>query len=134
MRSYPYSFDNGAGEVLTFTRRVTRNGVERVEGENVTSPGAGPPMHVHLWQDEVFTVLEGGSGTSAAAISRHSPVPARRSFSPRVSRIVSGTTEMCRCVARRMSSRREMSKYRKYADAPEPMTQFDPRHHARIAR
>jgi hypothetical protein len=26
------------------------------------------------------------------------------------------------------------AKYRKYADAPEPMTQFDPRHHARIAR
>jgi quercetin dioxygenase-like cupin family protein len=62
MRSYPYSFDNGAGEVLTFTRRVTRNGVERVEGENVTSPGAGPPMHVHLWQEEVFTVLEGRIG------------------------------------------------------------------------
>jgi hypothetical protein len=29
---------------------------------------------------------------------------------------------------------RALGKYRKYTDAPEPMTQFDPRHHARIAR
>jgi hypothetical protein len=32
---------------------------DRVEGDNVVQPGAGPPMHVHHYQEEVFTVEHG---------------------------------------------------------------------------
>jgi len=56
---YPYSFENGAGEVLTFTGRTVGPEGERVEGDTLVSPGAGPPMHVHYLQAEGFTVLEG---------------------------------------------------------------------------
>lgn len=60
--SYPHTIDNGAGERLTFVRRVTGAAGERLEGENVVAPGAGPPMHVHLHQAEGFTVREGRIG------------------------------------------------------------------------
>jgi quercetin dioxygenase-like cupin family protein len=62
MRSYPYTIDNGAGERLTFQRLVPTARGGRVEGENVVSPGAGPPMHVHYLQDEGFTVVHGRLG------------------------------------------------------------------------
>jgi len=60
--TYPHTIDNGAGERLTFLRRVPGPTGERVEGENVASPGAGPPMHVHHHQDEVFHVQRGRIG------------------------------------------------------------------------
>jgi quercetin dioxygenase-like cupin family protein len=60
--TYPHAIDNGAGERITFLRRVPGRTGERVEGENVTRPGAGPPMHVHHLQEEVFTVQEGRIG------------------------------------------------------------------------
>ena len=44
---YPHSFDNGAGERLTFRRRVATATGDRREVENVVAPGAGPPMHLH---------------------------------------------------------------------------------------
>ena len=59
---YPHTADNGAGERLTFVRRVAGEQGERVEGYNVVSPGAGPPMHVHHLQEEHFTVRQGKLG------------------------------------------------------------------------
>lgn len=63
--SYPHTIDNGAGERLTFLRRVPAargGGAERLEVENVVLPGAGPPMHVHHMQTEALTVVEGRIG------------------------------------------------------------------------
>jgi mannose-6-phosphate isomerase-like protein (cupin superfamily) len=60
--TYPHTIDNGAGERLTFTRRVPGARGDRLEGESVVAPGAGPPMHVHHYQDEGFTVVEGRLG------------------------------------------------------------------------
>jgi quercetin dioxygenase-like cupin family protein len=62
VRSYPFTIHNGAGEWLTFERRVQVGGAERVTGGAVVSPGAGPPMHVHFQQDESFTVVQGRLG------------------------------------------------------------------------
>jgi quercetin dioxygenase-like cupin family protein len=60
--TYPYTIDNGAGERLTFLRRVPGPNGDRIEGENVAAPGAGPPMHVHHLQEEGLTVVEGRIG------------------------------------------------------------------------
>lgn len=60
--TYPHTIDNGAGERIAFLRRVPGATGERVEGENVASPGAGPPMHVHHYQVESFTVQRGRMG------------------------------------------------------------------------
>lgn len=60
--SYPHTIDNGAGERLTFLRRVPTATGDRIEGENVVAPGAGPPMHVHRRQVEALTVQEGRIG------------------------------------------------------------------------
>jgi quercetin dioxygenase-like cupin family protein len=57
--SYPHTIENGAGERITFTRTVDAEGRERLEGENVVTPGHGPPMHAHLRQEEVLTVRRG---------------------------------------------------------------------------
>ncbi|MGE0451341.1 MAG: cupin domain-containing protein [Vicinamibacterales bacterium] len=63
MRRYPHTIDNGAGERLTFLRRVpdAMHG-ERLEIENRVAPGQGPPMHVHHWQEEALTVRAGRIG------------------------------------------------------------------------
>jgi quercetin dioxygenase-like cupin family protein len=60
--TYPHTIDNGAGERLTFLRRVPGRAGDRLEGENLVAPGAGPPMHVHHYQEEGLTVLEGRLG------------------------------------------------------------------------
>ena len=60
--TYPHTIENGAGERLIFQRRVPGRDGDRIEGENVVSPGAGPPMHVHHYQEEVFTVQQGRIG------------------------------------------------------------------------
>lgn len=57
--TYPHTIENGAGERITFMRRVDADGRERLEGENVVKPGNGPPMHAHLLQEEVLTVRTG---------------------------------------------------------------------------
>jgi quercetin dioxygenase-like cupin family protein len=62
MREYPYIIENGAGERLTFARRIQEPGGDRLEGENVVAPGAGPPMHVHYFQEEALTVVQGRMG------------------------------------------------------------------------
>jgi quercetin dioxygenase-like cupin family protein len=60
--AYPHTIENGAGERLTFIRRVPGRLGDRVEGENVVAPGAGPPMHVHYLQEESLTVRQGRMG------------------------------------------------------------------------
>jgi mannose-6-phosphate isomerase-like protein (cupin superfamily) len=60
--NYPHTIDNGAGERLTFLRRVPGRTGDRIEGENLVAPGKGPVMHVHHRQEEGFTVLEGRLG------------------------------------------------------------------------
>jgi uncharacterized cupin superfamily protein len=60
--SYPHVAENGGGERLVFVRRVRGTAGERVVGENLVSPGSGPPMHVHHLQAEALTVLEGRMG------------------------------------------------------------------------
>ena len=64
--TYPHTIENGAGERITFAREVAGSAAgtarERLEGENVVQPGAGPPMHVHHLQEEVLTVRQGRMG------------------------------------------------------------------------
>ena len=61
--TYPHTIDNGAGgERLTFLRRVPGARGQRLEAENVVEPGAGPIMHVHHYQEEALTVVEGRIG------------------------------------------------------------------------
>jgi len=60
--AYPHTIDDGAGERLTFLRRVPGDRGDRLEVENVVAPGAGPPMHVHHHQVEALTVVEGRLG------------------------------------------------------------------------
>jgi uncharacterized cupin superfamily protein len=56
--TYPHTIENGAGERITF---LGRSG-DRLEVENVVTPGSGPPMHVHHLQEEALTVQEGKIG------------------------------------------------------------------------
>ena len=60
--SYPHVIENGGGERLTFFRRVPGARGDRLEGENLVTPGAGPPMHVHHLQEEALTVVQGRLG------------------------------------------------------------------------
>jgi uncharacterized cupin superfamily protein len=60
--TYPHTIENGAGERLTFLRRVPGATGDRIEAENVVEPGAGPIMHVHHHQEEALTVAEGRMG------------------------------------------------------------------------
>ena len=60
--SYPHGIDDGAGERLTFLRRVPGRGGDRLEVENVVAPGVGPLMHVHHYQTEALTVQKGRIG------------------------------------------------------------------------
>lgn len=62
MTQYPHTIENGAGERITFLGKVPRPGGDRLEIENVVTPGAGPPMHIHYRQEEALTVLEGRIG------------------------------------------------------------------------
>ena len=64
--SYPHSIDNGHGETLVFERRVAGTRGDRLEGYNRVAPGAGPPMHVHHYQEEGLTVRQGRLGYERA--------------------------------------------------------------------
>ena len=57
--NYPKTIESGTGEQLTFLRKYVQNNVECLEAVNVVQPRSGPPMHVHLLQDESITVVEG---------------------------------------------------------------------------
>lgn len=60
--TYPHTIENGAGERLTFLRRVQDAAGDRLEVENLVKPGSGPPMHVHHQQEEALTVVRGRIG------------------------------------------------------------------------
>jgi uncharacterized cupin superfamily protein len=60
--TYPHTIENGAGESLTFLHRMPGTNGDRLEVENVVSPGSGPPMHVHHYQEEALTVVQGRIG------------------------------------------------------------------------
>jgi quercetin dioxygenase-like cupin family protein len=62
MPSYPYTLDNGQGELLIFTGVTHGPDGVRVEADGVAQPGAGPPMHVHYLQDEAARVVSGRLG------------------------------------------------------------------------
>lgn len=64
--AYPRTIDNGAGELLTFVRRVEDPAGDYLEIESVTAPGSGPPMHVHHIQEEAMTVRQGRIGYQRA--------------------------------------------------------------------
>jgi mannose-6-phosphate isomerase-like protein (cupin superfamily) len=64
--SYPRTIDNGFGEQLTFLRVVSTDGGDRLEVEGRARSGVGPPMHVHLLQEEAVTVVEGRMGYQLA--------------------------------------------------------------------
>ena len=61
-RTYPYTIDNGNGELITFTGRKQGPQGESVEIDGVAQPGAGPPMHVHYLQEEAVRVVRGRVG------------------------------------------------------------------------
>jgi mannose-6-phosphate isomerase-like protein (cupin superfamily) len=57
--SYPHTIENGAGERLTFVRRLQDSAGDRLEVESVVEPGSGAPMHVHHHQEEALTIEQG---------------------------------------------------------------------------
>lgn len=61
--TYPYTIDNGSGEQLTFLRLVEDDGEPWLEVENLVQPNSGPPMHIHFFQEEALTVVQGQVGT-----------------------------------------------------------------------
>jgi quercetin dioxygenase-like cupin family protein len=61
-KTYPYTIDNGQGELLTFTGVTQGPDGERVGADGVARPGAGPPMHVHYLQEEAARVVRGRLG------------------------------------------------------------------------
>jgi quercetin dioxygenase-like cupin family protein len=63
MKNYPVTIDNGHGEVLTFVKPYTENGIEYMQIENSVGPKSGPPMHVHHLQNEEITIVEGVMAT-----------------------------------------------------------------------
>src|SRR3712207_9359645 len=60
--TYPHTIENGAGERMSFVRRVQDPSGDRLEVENLVKPGSGPPMHVHYRQEEALTVRQGRIG------------------------------------------------------------------------
>lgn len=54
----PHTIETKYGEKLIFLRLEG----QRVLGENFVQPNAGPPMHVHLKQEEGMTVISGKIG------------------------------------------------------------------------
>jgi quercetin dioxygenase-like cupin family protein len=47
------------GEKITFLKTYIKDGVEILEADIEVQPKAGPPMHTHYRQDEIFTVVSG---------------------------------------------------------------------------
>jgi quercetin dioxygenase-like cupin family protein len=71
MSDYPRTIANGAGERLTFLGVRSDEQGEYLEIENVVSPGAGPPMHVHRLQEEGLTVKQGTMGWQRLGEEEH---------------------------------------------------------------
>ena len=60
--TYPYTIDNGNGELLTFTGVTSGPDGARLGADGVAQPGSGPPMHVRHVQDEAARVVRGKLG------------------------------------------------------------------------
>jgi quercetin dioxygenase-like cupin family protein len=60
--TYPYTIDNGSGELLTFTGVTHGPDGEHLGADGVAQPGSGPPMHVHYLQEEAARVVRGRMG------------------------------------------------------------------------
>ena len=59
---YPHTIENGLGEkIIILGLEPSRDG-DKLIAESFCQPGAGPAMHTHFQQDEVFTVLSGKMG------------------------------------------------------------------------
>jgi len=58
----PIETDTGGGERLRILRIIGEGPTARLEGDVLVDPGAGPPMHVHHFQEEGFRVVEGRLG------------------------------------------------------------------------
>lgn len=54
--TYPHTIENCIGEKIIF-HSVDENG--KITVESFCKPGAGPPMHTHLQQDECLTIISG---------------------------------------------------------------------------
>ena len=89
----PHTIDNGAGERITFLRKRPSDAGDRLEIENVVTPGSGPPMHIRYYQEKVLTASMAASVTSDAASRHSSQGRATRSRSKRGSPTNSGTRE-----------------------------------------
>src|SRR5688572_19035284 len=61
-KRYPYTIDNGNGELLTFIGITQGPDGARVDAEGIAQPGAGAPMHVHHLQEEAGRVITGRLG------------------------------------------------------------------------
>lgn len=57
--AYPHTIDNGGGERLTFCGISSDEQGPYLEVRSVVAPGAGPPMHSHLHQEEAMTIEVG---------------------------------------------------------------------------
>ena len=57
-KDFPFCICNG-GETITFLGITWREGVEALEADIRVKPQAGPPMHIHHLQDEIFVVETG---------------------------------------------------------------------------
>ena len=57
---------NTGRERLRLLRMIGDGPTARLEGEGFVEPGAGPPLHVHFWQDEGFRVVSGRLGYQLA--------------------------------------------------------------------
>lgn len=66
MNRYPYTIENGAGEVMTFLGVKKNPEGDCLEVENRIQPGAGPPMHVHHLQEEAISIINGKMGYQIA--------------------------------------------------------------------
>jgi uncharacterized cupin superfamily protein len=64
--TYPRTIESGTGERITFLRKVPGAAGDRLELENLVAPGAGPPMHIHHYQEEALTVVHGRMGYQRA--------------------------------------------------------------------
>jgi hypothetical protein len=117
---YPHIIDNGAGERITFLRVVPGPKGDRLEVENVVTPGSGPPMHVHHFQDEAVTVLKGRIGYTRPEGPKQFGGPGDTVA------FKFGMLEIPGAVQRfvfplLVAIGRLLGKYRRYADAPEPV-------------
>ena len=91
---------NTGRERLRLLRQVGEGVTARLEGEGFTEPGAGPPLHVHYWQDEGFRVVAGRLGYQLAGGEPKYSAPVKRPYFRRESRIGSGTPATRHCTRR----------------------------------